>query len=931
MEDGLQLTSSKRGTSSHIDDTQTSEANIDIADTDERKELLKRDASRQSLGNAIRLLAHLDDENDDDGGDGGYGTDGNDTQRTSRNLQNSDTPQARLSGAVRKSSRRQLSHPIRHADESLLSMENTNAAIGPQDLPRSDGHPSPRLSDALATPTLQITPRSNSGQLHRPMLQRQSTLGRGVLAKPGKLTRGDSIMGVDISKFLTLASQGSTRSLASTPRSIRVSDVSRSPEIQNSPGQVDELKILPLHNSKPKGSLNQNPLVEEPKEAKPTEAQLRESIFDRPRSTSIRSTDESLEDRKARMFRPKLGRSVSMQDVNKREGPNLISELRTFYMGSTDSIESIATGLTDEEKSTFDHLHSDQMLLMRESIRFSARIRSLLTMVWLAADADFSGKLDHTEYMLLNQKLQVAVIGEFDPVEGVEMAQRDWTMDSQGRHHLNFSRFSQSWFQIVDLWTDDVDEDLYYDFLYQLVQRLLIRDKDGTLRFRENHEILSQDEYNKLVASGKWKHLNIAENPMIARQMYCPKEREKASKERKKRLLQEKKRAAATRAAAINRLASSTSKQSHNDDPEESKEDTQKSRIKDNPAFVMQDVTSNARRRFTTSKVESTINIRKLRTKTEMSNSKDLGSNFLETGSKPKTKYAQLTSEHNMSSRKLGTVQFGKLDAAKSGDIWGSFQRRRRSSRSLSLAWLQDPLEGHERRIERRRLSLRPQSACAILQREVDHSLHNDEPESRITKDITPYDVSRGNTNFEEQNLRRGNLVFRENHFRTSRSTKDALLRRRESLKQEVQAHGMHLSPRACLSPLDEFQDNEFDKAMNEVEEVLISKPTRNKPYVHNGLSVLPREVQLHVLQLAYALQSEKEDDERTENDIRTVKRKITRHKLAHALHANKITVVKHLCHNLDTDRICGKLLNNTTLPEESLIEGLLGIVDNGT
>ncbi|GBG26144.1 Hypothetical Protein FCC1311_023642 [Hondaea fermentalgiana] len=249
----------------------------------------------------------------------------------------------------------------------------------------------------------------------------------------------------------------------------------------------------------------------------------------------------------------------------KSEEPSLISELRQFYLGSKEERVQRAASLTEEEKAEYELINSDQMLLQRESIRFSARIRSLLTMVWLAADSDFSGKLDKPEYMLLNQKLQVAVIGQFDPVEGAAMAEEDWEIDSSGLDHLNFASFSHSWFQIVDLWTDEVNEDVYFAFLNQLVQRMLIVGENGTLRFRENDDIVSQEEYEELKAQGRWQGIEVAANPLEARRRHCPPDREKLAVARRKKLLQEKKKAAMARALVIARFSLSDKAKAQSD------------------------------------------------------------------------------------------------------------------------------------------------------------------------------------------------------------------------------------------------------------------------------------------------------------------------------------------------------------------------------
>ena len=52
--------------------------------------------------------------------------------------------------------------------------------------------------------------------------------------------------------------------------------------------------------------------------------------------------------------------------------------------------------------------------------------------MWLAADSNGSNSLEENEYIALNKKLQIAVLGNYDEVSGLALSKEDWKMDAQG-------------------------------------------------------------------------------------------------------------------------------------------------------------------------------------------------------------------------------------------------------------------------------------------------------------------------------------------------------------------------------------------------------------------------------------------------------------------------------------------------------------------
>ena len=129
-----------------------------------------------------------------------------------------------------------------------------------------------------------------------------------------------------------------------------------------------------------------------------------------------------------------------------------------------------------------DEFCTDKALLLRESLRFSPRIRAHISIIWsvtaprghppllrswrswtfplllhlpwsalltpphpalsfscshhrIATDSNGNNEINQAEYLELNKKLQIAVLGKFEGSDnkGSDLAASDWLADSQGR------------------------------------------------------------------------------------------------------------------------------------------------------------------------------------------------------------------------------------------------------------------------------------------------------------------------------------------------------------------------------------------------------------------------------------------------------------------------------------------------------------------
>jgi hypothetical protein len=105
---------------------------------------------------------------------------------------------------------------------------------------------------------------------------------------------------------------------------------------------------------------------------------------------------------------------------------------------------------------------------MRESIKFDKRIVRVLNEIWKVTDLNHNNLVERDEYIVMSKKLyRVFVEDACDApgLDGQREAEDDWAKDALGVPALNRHRFAQGWFELADLWTDNICATEYYDFL----------------------------------------------------------------------------------------------------------------------------------------------------------------------------------------------------------------------------------------------------------------------------------------------------------------------------------------------------------------------------------------------------------------------------------------------------------------------------------
>ena len=87
--------------------------------------------------------------------------------------------------------------------------------------------------------------------------------------------------------------------------------------------------------------------------------------------------------------------------------------------------------------------------------------------------------IDKAEYIEMHRRVVLSLQPTVLPDEAIEAAEEDWERDAEGKSGLDRARFYVCWFELADLWTDDIDRDEYVDFLEAQREIITERLPDG--------------------------------------------------------------------------------------------------------------------------------------------------------------------------------------------------------------------------------------------------------------------------------------------------------------------------------------------------------------------------------------------------------------------------------------------------------------------
>jgi hypothetical protein len=160
----------------------------------------------------------------------------------------------------------------------------------------------------------------------------------------------------------------------------------------------------------------------------------------------------------------------------------MFEELRRYY-----------DNLSEEFKKTNEYdksLYTDKALLQRDALRFDNDVRETLMKLYTLTDENADGDIQREEYIHLNICLQRLVLGTVvDDEEALRVAVAEWNFDRDGHDHLNMNRLTMAFFQLADVFTDNISKSEYNNFLMK-VYNSISKDVNGKRVFRDLNDIV---------------------------------------------------------------------------------------------------------------------------------------------------------------------------------------------------------------------------------------------------------------------------------------------------------------------------------------------------------------------------------------------------------------------------------------------------------
>ena len=164
-----------------------------------------------------------------------------------------------------------------------------------------------------------------------------------------------------------------------------------------------------------------------------------------------------------------------------------MDEIRAYYLPD---------GMQESNEVMHRDMYTDKNLLLREAIKYDPQTLGVLAEIWAVVDTDGNGKVDHDEYVTMSKKLYQVFVGA-DNEAAEREAEKDWSRDSFGYDHLDRTRFAQAWFQLADIWTEEIDCAAYVEFLRIVLDCFSQLNEDGTRVYSGDGEVESYEDVRR--------------------------------------------------------------------------------------------------------------------------------------------------------------------------------------------------------------------------------------------------------------------------------------------------------------------------------------------------------------------------------------------------------------------------------------------------
>jgi hypothetical protein len=227
-------------------------------------------------------------------------------------------------------------------------------------------------------------------------------------------------------------------------------------------------------------------------------------------------------EQKRREYMQVPDRRITTNTNKHASASGLLEQLHSYYIPEDMK--------ADDQARKGDGLYTDKSLFLRESLKFSPKIIAVLDDIWELTDRfPKDGQIQKAEYLIMSKKLNRVFCADDDDYTANTKAEEEWARDSFGRDTLDKTTFTQAWFQLADIWTDDIDVDEYYHFLQIVLRAFSVLNREGRRNFRDDRDVLpfsdSEDQYfNQLDAQADEDQNMVSATTTVIRESLPSKE-----------------------------------------------------------------------------------------------------------------------------------------------------------------------------------------------------------------------------------------------------------------------------------------------------------------------------------------------------------------------------------------------------------------------
>lgn len=233
------------------------------------------------------------------------------------------------------------------------------------------------------------------------------------------------------------------------------------------------------------------------KEDEKAEVPVNPEDFDRNMALKWRFIVKNIFDPMSGQSTQKLSKDLKQFYQNSFPDPRLASMVKDMIIqGGQDEIR----GMPKTKKLEFEglkesvpyhlqgdpDLHTAHIMRHRRALKEHPKIVQWIHVYWQtfcknrydAVSKSFVNQMSEDDFVLLEMKIAKALYPVFNKEHAERLARRDWKHDSQGLPTMDVARFSNSIFELVDIWTVSLDVEEYIAFFAILYSRLTIGGED---------------------------------------------------------------------------------------------------------------------------------------------------------------------------------------------------------------------------------------------------------------------------------------------------------------------------------------------------------------------------------------------------------------------------------------------------------------------